>query len=302
MKNLSERTFEEILPILAELTRKYTSGDSTSVSKERAETLLEAVIYCMNEAVTGQVEDGDRESLPAGTGRPFDGWPAEKLYRYGYGMVMKKVMSAKEIYESLLPEFSDYGNPAYQDTVIRAMPEFFRRYDVRFAPQNHLLMLDYPLLRAVPGDWTGVDRIHQYLLQTSLEQEFLNFFPKEYVREVLDRFHPGNRELILNICSVLLKNMLGHVLVHKLFDGKKPFDNGDQGFSESELAELTERTAFLGKEELKQVLTNALTVVFAVWGEGADDLRSYFSGYMGECAVEISMAAENGCLDRVFLL
>lgn len=256
----------------------------------------------MNEAVTGQEEDGYCESPSAGTGRPFEDWPAEKLYRYGYEMVIKKVMSAKEIYERLLPEFSDYGNLAYRDTVIRGMPEFFRRYDVRFAPQNHLLILDYPLLTPVPDHWTGVDRIHQYLLQTSLEQKFLAFFPKEYVLEVLDRFHPGNRELIFNICGVVLKNMLGHVLARKLSDGKMPLEMRKQGFSEHELAELTEKIIFLDKEELKQVLTNALTVVFAVWGESADGLRSYFSGYMGECAVEIGMAAENGCLDRVFLL
>ena len=36
---------EELMPIVARLTEEFTSGESTSVTYERARSLMEAVIY-----------------------------------------------------------------------------------------------------------------------------------------------------------------------------------------------------------------------------------------------------------------
>ncbi|MDE7059645.1 MAG: hypothetical protein K2P03_13260 [Lachnospiraceae bacterium] len=38
----------ELLPVVAWLTKKYTSGMSTSVTYEKAQELMEAVLYCIN--------------------------------------------------------------------------------------------------------------------------------------------------------------------------------------------------------------------------------------------------------------
>ena len=40
---------EELLPIVAELAEKYTSKESTSVSYEKANQLMEAVLYCIHQ-------------------------------------------------------------------------------------------------------------------------------------------------------------------------------------------------------------------------------------------------------------
>ena len=40
---------EELLPIVAQLAEQYTAYESTSVSYERAEVLMSAVIYCIDE-------------------------------------------------------------------------------------------------------------------------------------------------------------------------------------------------------------------------------------------------------------
>ena len=42
-------SMEELLPIVAELAEKYTSGESSSVTYERAQGLMQAVLYCINE-------------------------------------------------------------------------------------------------------------------------------------------------------------------------------------------------------------------------------------------------------------
>ena len=44
-----EYEVEELVPLVGKLAEKYTAGDGTSISYERAEQLLEAVCYCIRE-------------------------------------------------------------------------------------------------------------------------------------------------------------------------------------------------------------------------------------------------------------
>ncbi len=47
MERWIEERMEELLPLMEELTKKYTSGESTSVTYEKAQELMEAVLYCI---------------------------------------------------------------------------------------------------------------------------------------------------------------------------------------------------------------------------------------------------------------
>ena len=40
---------EELVPIVAKLAKRYTSGESTSITYEKAQQLMEAVLYSINE-------------------------------------------------------------------------------------------------------------------------------------------------------------------------------------------------------------------------------------------------------------
>ena len=69
---MNEKEMMEALPIVAELSRKYTSGESTSVTYETANRLMGAVLYCVNEYETGdtlpmrQVESHCGENMKLG--------------------------------------------------------------------------------------------------------------------------------------------------------------------------------------------------------------------------------------------
>lgn len=45
-----EYKMEELLPIVEELAQKYTSGESSSITYERAAYLMEGILYCLAEA------------------------------------------------------------------------------------------------------------------------------------------------------------------------------------------------------------------------------------------------------------
>ncbi len=55
---------EELVPIVGKLAEKYTAFESTSVSYEKAEQLMGAVLYCIHE--TWQVPAREREKQGAG--------------------------------------------------------------------------------------------------------------------------------------------------------------------------------------------------------------------------------------------
>lgn len=40
---------EELLPIVSELAQKYTGYESTSITYEKAQSLMEAVLFCLSE-------------------------------------------------------------------------------------------------------------------------------------------------------------------------------------------------------------------------------------------------------------
>ena len=132
---------DELMPVVAELTRKHTSGESSSVTYETARHLMEAVLYCIGEL------EGD--TLPVG-GKTLS---AGQAYRLGCGRVREKVEAAEQAYKELLSHFSAYGNENYYDTVVKGIAGFFTCYDVRFSPQETIITMDYRLSGAGFIEW-----------------------------------------------------------------------------------------------------------------------------------------------------
>lgn len=200
-----EYEMEELLPVVKALSEKYTSKESTSVTYEVAEQLMGAVIYCMEER---NQADGNN---PTKSVKTLDKMDAQMAYKSGYEAVVEKVKQSKAIYEELIADFNSYGSKIYSDTILKGMPSFFTYYDVKYNPQNHMLTLDYPILGAQKKR-CGVDIIYEYLFDIRLEQRFLSALPEEYVREVLTESHHDYEDLFENICRVVLRNAINHII------------------------------------------------------------------------------------------
>lgn len=184
---------EELVPIAADLAKQLLGWESTSMTYEKAEQLMEGVLYCIWEAE--EWEDSDAQITALMTAR--------QAYETGLGCVERKVRMALKLYHELFREFDDYGNRCLGDTFFRGLPEFFRWYDMKFEPQNTILVLDYPVLRDL-SSVTGVDRIYEFLHCLSLEQEFLREFPSGYVPQLLNEYAGGYRNRIENLCEIVL--------------------------------------------------------------------------------------------------
>lgn len=197
-------TLEELLPIVEKLTSRYTSNESTSVTYETANMLMEAVVYCIEETEPGETAVLARHKLDAGS-----------VYQQGYDMVIAKVYKAKQLYDNLLEDFYDYRCKNLYDTIIKGMPEFFLRYDPHFKPQDHLLTLDYPTIGAV-NTLNGIDAIYQYLVNIKIENEFLRAYPNASIENLLEQNVPDYEDYYFdNICLDVLLTSIGCIIAEK---------------------------------------------------------------------------------------
>lgn len=197
---------EELLSLISDLTNRYTSMESSSVTYETAQMLMQAVLYTLEHAM---------DSLSDVPGTPDQKLPLKQLYERGREVIGEKAQKTMRQYEQLTFSFESYGCRNYYDTVMKGLPAFFSRYDIRFQPHNTILMLDYPTMVPDPS-LCGIDRIHDYLTKISLENEFLARFPHSAVTDLLRHSCLEYEELYLdNICELVLRTAIGCVLLHK---------------------------------------------------------------------------------------
>ena len=180
-------TMEDLIPIVGRLADEFTSKESSSVTYERARQLMEAVIYCISHVEMGEHTLAASNILTA-----------EDAYHYGFDAVVEKVKAAQRKYNELMKFFDHYENQNYQDTVEKALPGFFLYYDVKYAPTENIITMDYPVF-GIDMNLEGIDMIAQYIDVIWDEQCYLMKFPREYVINQLRSFHSFYEKEYFNI-------------------------------------------------------------------------------------------------------
>ena len=247
---------EDLVPIVAELAKRYTSGESSSISYEAAGQLMEAVLYCIRE-----FEKGEAFSLTTGKNLP-----ARRCYERGLALVEKKVQDALKLYNRMMLYFSSYGNRCLQDTVEKGMPEFFKWYDYRLNPQNTLLTLDYPILMDLSAN-TGIDRVYGYLLCIQLEQKFLRKIPRDFVIGALSEYDSRYQWMIDNLCEVVLFKVIRYIILDKNLT--------ESDFSAEELSNLQKIVRGKSLEELREMLREIVDELVDEYFEKDDTMKTY---------------------------
>lgn len=186
-------SMEELVPIVSELAFRYTGGEHSSVTYERAQMLMEAVLYCIEEFRRSQENALMAKEVPA-----------REAYRRGQEIVMDKVRKLQTLYNEMISDFKDYGCLCLGDTVRKGIPAFLQSYDFRFAPQETLLTLDYPVGENLEH-LSGVSRVLAYMKCICREQEYLGSMNEREVIAILRRYNRNYGYLIENICQIVHK-------------------------------------------------------------------------------------------------
>lgn len=258
---------EELVPIVAALTEQYTSGESSSITYEKANQLMAAVLYCIRE--NGRWETPDKNDWSARNRLlAKKQLPAKQAYEAGYHKVVQKAKMAMELYHNILERFDAYENRCLKDTVLKGMPEFFKWYDPKFAPQDTILTLDYPILTNISA-YQGIDAIYLYLKSISYEQLFLGELDKTYIMQSLQSYHTEYKDMIENLCQIVYTAVICSVLIGK------DMDSG--AFSKEEKERLKKVLLNLTEEELIRRITDITNHFVVKYYEENKELLEYLS-------------------------
>ena len=271
---------EELLPIVAALAEQYTSKESTSVSYEQANRLMEAVLYCIDQcSEVGQLASNR-------------GLTAREAYEWGYELVVQKVKRTQELYNEMIVEFCAYGNENYEASVKRAIPGFFQYYDAKFAPRETIITMDYPTICPI-ADETGINAVAKYVEYISCEQRFLEALPQEYVCDILFRFQTDYGKQFYNICQIIIRHILGHMLIGE------PLGNRA---GEKEYATLGRLILERDAEYLEKMIKKSLHQLILKKYEGDQMLECYLQADIRNFVVEMQNAARNNVVKKVVVL
>ncbi len=205
---------------------------------------------------------------------------------------MEKVFRAKAVYDDLLSRFKDYGCRNYSDTIRAGMPSFFLYYDARFKPQDHILTLDYLLVRDC-GGLCGADRIYRYLQNAAMESDLLSQFCEASVWGLLKREEERYQTPYMgNLCELVLLNAMGRTASGRpgadLILDPVDYEAAREYFSEYSLEEIEEEGAVIVRQAAKAA--------------GNDGMMDYFRPLCHDCAFRIRNGLENSSLLHVFVL
>lgn len=117
---------EELLPIVSELAQKYAGYESTSITYEKAQSLMEAVLFCLNEYNTSYMNT---------TNLVHKDIPVTEQYNIGVKLLYEKVENIRKIFNKISLQFEDFGVKCLYDTVQKGIPQFLKWYDIRFCPR-----------------------------------------------------------------------------------------------------------------------------------------------------------------------
>lgn len=271
---------EELVPIVGKLAEKYTSHESTSITYEKAEQLMGAVLYCIHELWESS---GNAPSLNKKLS-------AQRAYEMGAAYVREKTGKALDLYNRILPEFCHYENKCLYDTFVKGIPEFFKWYDVQFEPQNTILTLDYPLLKDI-SEYTGIDKIFEFIKAIGLEQIFLKLFPAGYVINILSKDNRNWQESMDNICEIVFIHVIGHIILGKSLTVIE-LEEDDYSYMQKIFKQAT-------LEDIKKQLTTALEIFIKNYYENDRELLNYLSGAISGIVVRLKNAADNKVLGNI---
>lgn len=282
---------EELLKIVANRIKKYTSNESTSVTYQTARQLMLSVLYCIKD---GYISPTANTKINEGYELYYeDNRKLEEVFYTGLTKKKEKIKAAKKLYDTILNSFDDYNNECYQETIITGMNCFFERYDVEFDATNHIITLDYPLL-CVALNLQGIDLIYEYLLRTYLEQKFLLGFKRNEILNLLRAYHNGYKELIINIARIVLTNSLVCIMVNPTTFSTLSISKEER----SKVEKLCESKSVLEIEEL-------LSVSFGILMEQNhyedSSFEKYFCTIIHDIAYEIKHAVSNNCLEQLLI-
>lgn len=280
----SDQIMLECAALLAERTQRFTAGDSLSVTVERAKSLLDSSLYTIGAYLATLPHQDQVQAL--------NSQPISQLFEKGLQAAAIQFRRAKRLLSTISDDLVQTDNIAYNDTLSRGIPPFFRKYDHDYEAHCIPASIDYPLCGLCgPCRGQGAAFMLEYLRRIYLENRFCLEFPAPLIDEVLRGGDPGFCHLLTNLFEAILTNAIGCVLTETNPMTLNP--------PRDRLPRLREGLLSLDSGQTTLLLREAAARLLRLL-DLEDMLEDYVLPAAEGLAVSIQDAAQRDLLDRMF--
>lgn len=280
----------KIMDLLKELIMKYTKGESTSVTVEVTESLLNSLLYSLDFYML-------KFDNPQAALIDLEQKGIKKIYEEGLELLRLCVIDTKKLYEKIKRDRLKLELEAYNATIDEAIPSFFEKYTVVFEAHNTMASIDYPLvfddMRA-----RGISYIKNYLENLNIETEFCRFFFEEDINKVIIGFGRmcrlnHNIELI-NVFELLINNSIFSVLCGS--------NAGQLNITKDQYNVLREKFQLTALSTINTLIDKAVETVIIDLQISNLLLIDYINNYKELFRKRILNALENDCLNSLIVV
>jgi hypothetical protein len=199
-----QRVQLKLWQLLAKRTGRYTMQESSSVSMETAQELLESICFTLRIFLS---ENHATQKL-------LETENLDELLESGQKILEAKSKAAKHLWELTCMSSPSIQNLSYRDTM-QGIGGFFKRYDYRFFAHHIPCDIDYQLCHPVPDTYVGVEYLSEYLHRALTENQILHCFDLGLVKALLSSYCPDYQGLLINLCEPVITNGVGLCLIEK---------------------------------------------------------------------------------------
>lgn len=239
--------------ILKDIILKYTKGESSSVTVEKAEKLIIGIWYTIDaymntlESVNLAINILKNEEI-------------SYIYEKGKTTLKEDFTHTKNLYEKTLKNQIYTDLRAYKDT-LPGISDFFKCYDLEFVPDESVADIDYPLAF---DDWNvvGLYYIKNYLWNLYLENEICNNFNNDHIHKILksygDTYKIDYKDLLINIFEMTINNKVFSILSN----------NNSLKISKIDFEKLNNKLKTLNENEVKTLISLSIDKIIKDYNLG----------------------------------
>lgn len=200
----------QIMELLKDMIKQYTQGDSTSVRVDVAEKILVSIHYVMDLYISSLPSFEEQLTCLKSHG-------IREVYRQGLTHIKTLLAEAKLLFSEVDKNMLNVPSEVYTDTFDKALPEFFKSYDIYFNAQDTMCSIDYPLIFD-DASLQGITYIKHYLTVLKIETAFCSLFPTDDITTLLMGYGRKHRIDIINAPINLFELTFNNALFSFLSD------------------------------------------------------------------------------------
>ncbi|MBE5961935.1 MAG: hypothetical protein E7256_11255 [Lachnospiraceae bacterium] len=277
----------ELFELLKKKAEAFTNGESTSITIDRAEQFFASIHYTIGVYLESLTLE---EKVKALKDEALD-----YMYQKGFRKIREMVKEAKQILEDIQAMRFETGNIAFQDTLNKGLPAFFRDYNPEFKAHEDAGSIDYPLANVI-SDQTGITFLASYLKALKTETMFVRQFDNAVVENLLASYDEEYKDDLFNIYELVLMNAVGCELIEG--DEKKLTIDAE------ERAVLTHQLTGKNTVELTAMLCNAydrLAGRLDLKDAEKEEQKAYAYRTLSKAVMPLSDALKQNRLESIFL-